>query len=790
MNRIRKNVIVLLIFTIVILIFQTSFSWFSRPLSSNIPDNFSGSTEVAYFESGNGSAETPYVISNRVHLYNLAWLQYIGYFNLGEDVNNSRAQNYFVLKNDVDMNGLSIPPIGTEEYPFLGNFNGQGYTIVNCITANSKELLPIKPSRAKFDVDDLLSAYAGNRDDIAQIIGFFGVIGDYNNAVSTVISNTDENTLDVLDIDAISARNFYLNNLSVKTLSSNTTVGVAAGYVNAVLQDIGVCDSNIVVPDAGTTALTTNISDFTLVGYCTENAKTSLKVSTVTMTVPKTSAEEWVREGNDGVEGGWGGSVDMESMFTRLQTIRRSATTNSSYVYDRHIEVGLNGEKNTLSESTATMYTDYSDPAKGSFVFSSNSSQYTYLHGGTTIYETKYSLGTDTTAYLISDGSGRYLSASGTSVVSTTNAAQAAKWFFSNGDSGGYISTVTNGFPYYLSNTSGTLSLSRNQNSSWNYSNGVLSSGGYYLNFNTSWQLSVLSSYLISDGNGNYLSLNTSGALVNTTNSGTATIWTFGNAAGSGLISAQANGTTYYLRYNNGLTTTATQNQATSWTNQSGNIVYSGNYLTYNSSWTTTTVTTYYISDGNGNYLTLNGSALVNSTLKANATIWTFSNGASGGYISSGSTYLRYNSGLTTTTSTSNRTSWTLANSRLNYNTYYIKCINSAWSASTGTTNATLAILPSVEFLSLVPQASPLTLTQTTAKALIGSNRTYVDNTGQNVTYFPRRHQIAITRCCRRTRAISSAVHMTEPQREHILISQVIFVFRIIQEAAASERDI
>lgn len=92
---------------------------------------------------------------------------------------------------------------------------------------------------------------------------------------------------------------------------------------------------------------------------------------------------------------------------------------------------------------------------------------------------------------------------------------------------------------------------------------------------------------------------------------------------------------------------------------------------------------------------------------------------------------------MTTTTSTSNRTSWTLANSRLNYNTYYIKCINSAWSASTGTTNATLAILPSVEFLSLVPQASPLTLTQTTAKALIGSNRTYVDNTGQNVTYFP-----------------------------------------------------
>lgn len=738
MNRIRKNVIVLLIFTIMILTLQTSLSWFSRPLNSNIPDNFSGSTEVAYFESGDGSAETPYVISNRVHLYNLAWLQYIGYFNLGEDVNNSRAQNYFVLKNDIDMNGLSIPPIGTEEYPFLGNFNGQGYTIVNCITANSKELLPIKPSRAKFDVDDLLSAYAGNRDDIAQIIGFFGVIGDYNDAVSTVISKIDENTLNDFDTDAISARNFYLNNLSLKTLSSNTTVGIAAGYVNAVLQDIGVCDSNIVVPDAGTTALTTNISDFTLVGYCTENAKTSLKVSTVTMTVPKTSAEEWVREGNDGVEGGWGGSVDMVSMFTRLQSIRKSSTTNNSYVYDRYIEIGANGETNTLSESTATMYTDYSDPAKGSFVFSSNSPQYTYLHGGTTILETKYSYGESTTAYLISNGSGRYLSVSGTSIASVTDAAVSAKWLFSNGDSGGYIYTVINGFPYYLTNANGTLSLTKNKITSWNNSGGILSSGGYYLNYNTSWQLSTSSGYVISDGNGSYLSLNSSGSLIRTTDSGTATVWAFGNAAGSGQISAQANGTRYYLRYNNGLATTSTQNQATSWTNQNGNIVYNGNYLTYNNGWKTTTATTYHISDGNGNYLTLSGSSLINSRSRENATVWTFSNSASGGYISSGGTYLYYNSGLTTTTSTSNRTSWTLSNNNLIYNSnYYIKFSSGVWRAGTGTTNATLSVLPSVQFVYPIPQAAPLTLTHTTAKALIESNRIYVDNTGQNITYFP-----------------------------------------------------
>ena len=736
MNRFKKLIIIILVLFLLIGTLPSSFAWFAKILNVTIPNDFSGSTEASYFESGDGSAETPYVISNRVHLYNLAWLQYLGYFNLGEDVNNKRAQNYFILKNDIDMDGLGIPPIGTEEYPFLGNFNGQGYTITDCVTANSKELLPERPSLAKFDVNDLISAYASSTDDVAQIIGFFGVVGDYNNAVNAVISSIDENTIGTLNTDAILARNFYLNNISVKTLSGNTTVGVAAGYVNAEFNSIGVCNSNIVVSNAGVTTLTENISDFTLVGYCTDKAKTSLKVSTVTLTVPKTSTEEWVYEGADGVEGGWGGSVDMKSMHARLQSIRGAATTNSNYVYDRYIEIGLNGQTNTLSEKTGTMYVKNNNPAQGSFVFSSTSTQYTYLHGGTTIFETKYIYGSDTTAYLISDGSGRYLSVNGTSITSSTDANTAAKWFFSAGQSGGYISTVTNGFLYYLTNTNGTLSLNRLQSSSWNNSNGVLSNYGYYLNYNTNWRLSTALNYLISDGSGNYLTINSSGAITNSTNSSTATVWTFANPTGSGLISAQANGSTYYLRYNNGLAITTTQSLGTSWTSQNGYIFYNGNYLTYNSGWTTI-VTTYYISDGNGNYLTLNGTTLGNATSKETATVWTFSNGDSGGYISSGNVYLRYNSGLTTTTNTRYRTSWTMASNRIYTNTYYIKCSNGVWTASSGTTNATLSVFASVELLILLPQVAPLTLTQTTAKPLIESNRTYVDNTGTNVTYFP-----------------------------------------------------
>lgn len=739
MGRIKKNIILLLVIAILFSAQQSSFAWFSRRLNTTLPNDLSGSTEIAYFERGDGSAETPYVISNHVHLYNLAWLQYLGYFNLGEEINNGRAQNYFVLKNNINMDGLSIPPIGTEEYPFLGNFNGQGYTVSNCVTANTQELLPTKPSPARFDVNDLISAYASSTDDVAQIIGFFGVIGDYNGAVSTVISNSNENTIGTLNTDAILAKNFYLNNISVNTLSSNTTIGVAAGYVNAEFDDIGVCNSNIVVTNSGVTELTGNISDFTLVGYCTDIAKTSLKVTNVTLTVPKTSTEEWVNEGASGSDGGWGGSVDMNAMFTRLQHFRSNSTTNNSYVYDRYLEIGVNGQSNIISESTGTMYTSNSNPAQGHFVFSSTSTRYTYLHGGTTIYETKYELGGDKTAYLISDSGGRYLSVNGTSITSTTDSAAATKWFFSDGLNGGYISTVTNGFSYYLTNTNSTLSLSRTQSTSWKNVNGALYSNYYYLNYGTSWQVSAVTNYLISDGNGNYLSISSVGKLTNITNRSAATVWTFASPGDSGQISAQANGTTYYLRYNKGLAITIKQSEATSWIHQNGNINYNGNYIRFNNSWQTTTVTTYYISDGNGNYLTLNDTTLDNTTSKASASVWNFSNGASGGKISSGNRYLRYWGGLTTTTnSTASNTTWTLSDNRLSTSSYYLKFNNGTWSASIGTTNATLSVFPSTEFLLEIPMVTTsLTYTQTTAKEIVESNRVYVDNSGTNITFFP-----------------------------------------------------
>ena len=76
--------------------------------------NVAAGSETQYYESGSGnSINDPYIISNRNHLYNLAWLQDIGTYN-----EPNIQQKYFKLKNDIDRTGLTLPPIGTEDYPF------------------------------------------------------------------------------------------------------------------------------------------------------------------------------------------------------------------------------------------------------------------------------------------------------------------------------------------------------------------------------------------------------------------------------------------------------------------------------------------------------------------------------------------------------------------------------------------------------------------------------------------------------------------------------------------------
>lgn len=105
----------------------------------------------------------------------------------------------------------------------------------------------------------------------------------------------------------------------------------------------------------------------------------------------------------------------------------------------------------------------------------------------------------------------------------------------------------------------------------------------------------------------------------------------------------------------------------------------------------------YYISDGNGNFLKLNGSSLTNTKDQADATLWTISGDSSNGYtISSSGNYLRYNNGLTTTTNDWYATEWSYSSTNgFSYSswsfsgtrTYYLKFNSNSWTATTGANN-------------------------------------------------------------------------------------------------------
>lgn len=104
----------------------------------------------------------------------------------------------------------------------------------------------------------------------------------------------------------------------------------------------------------------------------------------------------------------------------------------------------------------------------------------------------------------------------------------------------------------------------------------------------------------------------------------------------------------------------------------------------------------YILSDGNGNYLSLNGSSITNVTDTANATKWTITNSRNGYTIKSGDTYLYlsesgYGPNRTYSLSTNtNSTSWTYDNGfyktiQQNWSntSYYINCSSATWGAST-----------------------------------------------------------------------------------------------------------
>ena len=461
----KRAVSLISVIMVAILTVASSFAWLGRIFGDiDFTKGLIGSTETAYFAHGDGSKENPYVITNRTHMYNLAWLQYLGYFNMAASGNNGKAQSYFKVESDIDMEGLCLPPIGTVEYPFLCNFSGGGFVIANAKTTNVKSEYEYKPTNANFSGELLAKAVGGN-GEVGNVSGLFGVVGDYDGALAKVNEAAVRIGVTPASQENINVSDFYLSGANIKSGSAGSLVGIIAGYVNAGVSNIGVYGCSLDVPNGGAIDdISANVSDYTMVGYCTDEYKT--ETAQVNVKISESGKKELaLGDGSSGGAAGWGGSVDMEAMFQRVAYFAANKTNyvdNNFNVFPYEYHLRYYGEKQ------GSLYVNKGYGSSGGGLYC------VYGGGNPTVSYTKdYS---NSNVFFVKSGN-NYLTITSTSMYSSTGIVtdidKAVTWQFSDMTNyKGYLYTLIFDVKYYLNiNDSGTLKLQSVAESKWELNN-------------------------------------------------------------------------------------------------------------------------------------------------------------------------------------------------------------------------------------------------------------------------------------------------------------------------------
>ncbi len=346
--------IVNLIIAVLIFVFGVgnAFAWLAddRKEDSLGIDGSSGDT---YFAGGSGSATDPYLINDKYHMYNLAWLQNTGKF---VDKDGNPEKYYFELSSNVDMGDLWLPPIGTDTQPFIGEFDGNGYTISNLKVTTDKSKLKSAP--------DITNGFS-------NAVGMFGMTnkkaGETNGAV---------------------IHNFILKEPIVEVATQNATyatsalqnkdmaAGLAIGYLNTGCKAYSI---GVLAPETKTDGTTVNGAQLLMqrenCGYSTFNSIIGALGPDVSSSV--TGGGHVVSSGGDtsifnpsqffGTNGNFNFTPEQTSNFmdasglkasTWLVSVKGKTNDNSS----AHLGIGnfafINEKTTSFSTSSAASITD------------------------------------------------------------------------------------------------------------------------------------------------------------------------------------------------------------------------------------------------------------------------------------------------------------------------------------------------------------------------------------------------------------------------------------------------
>lgn len=383
----------------------------------------------------------------------------------------------------------------------------------------------------------------------------------------------------------------------------------------------------------------------------------------------------------------------------------------SSETGDTQIYTVFNGQKYYLTYdnglTVSTTASTWHRSGDSFYYTSGNKDYYLEYDGGWTVKALDY--------FVINDGSGNYLRVTGANAFANGNESNATHFYFTteNGaNSSGRVYCNVGANTYYLYNNNGTLQTTTTQNTGTQWQNDgnslFVTSGNtkYALQYDSGWKIkTIIPGKLITDGNGNYLRITGTGTtnFENTTDVNLATRFTFSNdAASSGTILANVNGSNRYLRNNDGSLQVSTT--STTWSNDGSNL-YNGNYyLAYlNGEWTLSPKTYYLLKSGNYYMTNTSGTTLGASTSSANAVRWETT---SGNIKQVGTDYYLYSTQYNNGTVSLNTTArnWTNSNNRLswvysgwfNNTTYYLQLNGTSWRVRTNSGNASTVTFETV----------------------------------------------------------------------------------------------
>ena len=206
-----------------------AFAWFATSTSQK--SGVTGSAG-AYFASGSGTEADPFVITNAQHLSNLAALQAAGKL---------QQKYYFELGNDIDMSGRVVPPIGTADNPFMGDFDGNGHTVSGLVVSTNKNVLIN---------GDVYSGVA-----FSNFVGMFGRTGEGSDIRNFILNNP------VVEAASEGAGATYADpgeegtgNIVLgegNSVQVSQAVGLAVGYIEHRASSIGVIGGVISAPRSG-----------------------------------------------------------------------------------------------------------------------------------------------------------------------------------------------------------------------------------------------------------------------------------------------------------------------------------------------------------------------------------------------------------------------------------------------------------------------------------------------------------------------------------------------------------